>query len=198
MWYVLRFLDGGSLQGMIVSEGASDDEAIANAKARMEVPAGEAFGLPYNGEPPEQLRYRVITLDDRADIEAIMSNAAQTRIANQWFWIRFVDEENRSERGVALSNGTTLPDALQRLAEHVPLPPGEPEGYPYPAEPPEHLRYRVLSSAEVQELSGGFAPTGIGGWVNAIVNKVQERDISTLPNANILRNIMERIERFRG
>ena len=198
MWYVLRFLSEGALQGIIVSEGSTDDEAIANATSRMSTPAGEVFGLPYHGEPPPELRYRLITMNDTDELQALMSNAAMAQMRSQWFWIRFVEEGTGAETGVALSDGATLPDALQRLATKTVLPPGEPEAYPYPSEPPKDLRYRILLPHEVQQLSGGFAPAGVGGWVNTVLNKVQEHDMSALPNANILQKMMERIERFRG
>jgi hypothetical protein len=163
----------------------------------MDLPSCDVFGLPYSGEPPEELRYRLIPLSDTAAIEALMRNAAASRPRNQWFWIRFVDERDRTERGVALSDGATFAEALERLASHVTLPDAEPEGYPYPADPPEHLRYRMLSQDEIQEFAGGFAPSGIGGWANAIVGKVMEHDISTLPNASVLENLLDRINKLR-
>jgi hypothetical protein len=198
MWYVLRFIDNGTLQGIVVSEGAGEEEAANNARSRIELPAGDMFGLPYNGEPPVDLRYRIITLNDTAAVEALMRNAAMSRMRNQWFWIRFVDEDDRSERGVALSDGTTFAEALERLASHIALPPAEPEGYPYPAYPPEHLRYRMLSQDEIQEFAGGFTPSGVGGWANAIVGKVMEHDISTLPNAGVLQQMLDRINKLRN
>jgi hypothetical protein len=101
MWYVLRFIVDGRLQGIVVSEGSSKEEAVENARTRMDVPAGDTFGIPYSGEPPQDMRYRIITLNDTSAVEALMRNAATSRTTNQWFWIRFVDEEDRTERGVA-------------------------------------------------------------------------------------------------
>jgi hypothetical protein len=55
----------------------------------------------------------------------------------------------------------------------------------------------MLSHDEIEEFAGGFTPSGVGGWANAILNQVQQHDISTLPNAGVLRQMIDRINKLR-
>ncbi len=199
MWYVLRFFgnDFTTFHGMIVSEGANEDEALENARACGEVPDGEVYGLELDGAPPAQLRYRLFGPLDK---EVIAINARTRPVhhveAHKWYWIRFEDEAG-NHTGVILSDGETVVEALKCASQYCELPPGEPMAYPYPLEPPDHLRYRVLSAEEQERLSGDYVPTSVGGWVAAVMQKTQEHDISKLPNARTLQGMMAFVNRFR-
>ncbi len=199
MWYVLRFFDNDftTFEGLIVSEGANEDEAVENARSRTSLPECEVYGLELDGVPAAELQYRLFGPLDK---EVMAINACTRPVhpveLHKWYWIRFEDEQG-NHTGVVLSDGESLVDALACAAKYCELPPGEPMGYPYPLEPPDHLRYRVLSAEEQAHLADHYVPTSVGGWVSAVVQKVQEHDISKLPNSRTLQGMLAFINRFR-